>query len=219
MPSCSVLGKIFYPIATDNDYINDMLDMKLAIYTPFSIHMSPGIFLTSSDDIESFNFKEQIEISKQFDSKLTDFILVAHKSSIDVAKDHGCYGLGESKTLLYTPVYECEYVIQKPSIDLINKTTLIQVDEKTKEKFVYTDSVFYFTHTVIHSLLLYSRQYYESICDYNIEVDAYRDFLQPLGAKPCDLNEYLTSLKCLTPGVKRTLFENLYNLKSRIKYI
>ena len=111
MPSCSVLGKIFYPIATDNDYINDMLDMKLAIYTPFSIHMSPGIFLTSSDDIESFNFKEQIEISKQFDSKLTDFILVAHKSSIDVAKDHGCYGLGESKTLLYTPVYECEYVI------------------------------------------------------------------------------------------------------------
>jgi hypothetical protein len=213
MPSCSVLGKIFYPIAVDNDYINDMLDIKLAIYTPFSIHMSPGIFLTSSDDIETFDFQEQIEMSKKFDSKQTDFVLVAHKSSIDVAKDHGCYGLGESiETSSNTPVYECEYVLQKPSLDLINKTTLIQIDEKTKEKFVYTDSVFYFTHSVIHSLLLYSRLYYESICDCNIEIDAYRDFLQPLGAKPCGLNEYLTSLKCLNPGLKRSIFENLYKI-------
>ena len=212
MPSCSVLGKIFHPISTEDSCINDMLDMKLAIYTPFAFHMASGIFLTSSDDIETFNFSEQIEISKQFSSKYADFILIAHKSSIDIAKDHGCYGLGERKILTKTPVYECEYVLQKPSIDVITKTTLIQVDENSHEKFVYTDSVFFFTHTVIHSLLLFSRLFYESICDYNIEVDAYRDFLQPLGAKPCDLKEYLTNLKCFDGGLKKSLFEDLYKI-------
>ena len=210
MPSCSILGKIFHPIATDNEYVNDMLDMKLAIYTPFSFHMSPGIFLTSSDDIETFNYKEQIEISKLFNSKLTDFVLVAHRSTIDIAKDHGCYGLGERiKNDQLSSVYECKFVLQKPSIDTINNSELVQNDG---EKYVYTDSVFYFTHAVIHVLLLYSRLYYEQICDLNIEIDAYRDFLQPLGAKPIELQSYLSNLKCLNPSLKRTIFENLYKI-------
>lgn len=187
MPSCTALGKIFQPILSKHEYINDMLDVKLAIYTPFSVHMSPGIFLTSSDDIETFSFKEQMKLSKLFDSCSVDFVLIAHQSSLEIGKDHGCYGVGNkveittddesnddvsssSKSL----VYECELVLQKPSIELMNNMNIVQTNQSTNQKFVYTDSVFYFTHNIVHELLLYSRLYYEQICDLNIELDAYR---------------------------------------------
>ncbi len=42
MPFNTVLGKIFAPVPCESPYINDFLDIKLAIYTPFSIHMQPG---------------------------------------------------------------------------------------------------------------------------------------------------------------------------------
>jgi fucose-1-phosphate guanylyltransferase len=64
MPSSTVLGKIFCPLAFK--YLDDMLDTKLAIYTPLSIRMKPGVFLTSSDDIEKFYFEEQVELGRYF---------------------------------------------------------------------------------------------------------------------------------------------------------
>ena len=42
VPYNTVLGKIFAPVPCESEYINDFMDMKLAIYTPFSIHMQPG---------------------------------------------------------------------------------------------------------------------------------------------------------------------------------
>jgi hypothetical protein len=39
MPTCTVLGKIFGGLACKSDFINDMLDINLAIYTPFSLNM------------------------------------------------------------------------------------------------------------------------------------------------------------------------------------
>ncbi len=42
MPFNTVLGKIFAPVPCESEYINDFLDIKLAIYTPFSILMQPG---------------------------------------------------------------------------------------------------------------------------------------------------------------------------------
>ena len=42
IPNNTVLGKIFSPMPCDSTYINDFLDIKLAILTPFSISMKPG---------------------------------------------------------------------------------------------------------------------------------------------------------------------------------
>lgn len=42
IPNNTVLGKIFAPVPCDSMYINDFLDIKLAILTPFSVNMKPG---------------------------------------------------------------------------------------------------------------------------------------------------------------------------------
>jgi hypothetical protein len=193
MPPCSMLGKIFYTIPCESACINDMLDMKLAIYTPFAINMSPGIFLTSSDDIESFNLQEQLSISKFFKANLSDFILIAHKSSLEVAKDHGCYSLGnriEYDEFKRTEINACKFVLQKPAIETMNSSNII-CKHPDGTAYVYTDSVFYFTHNVIEELLHYSQKYYEDFVRLNIELDAYKDFLQPLGTHRLSLGAYL----------------------------
>lgn len=54
LPSHSVLGKLFalLPLPADTEF--QMLDLKLAMYTPFLARMAPGVFLTCSDDIETY---------------------------------------------------------------------------------------------------------------------------------------------------------------------
>ena len=63
-PSCSVLGKLFSPIACEHSAIEDMLDLKLANYLPFTLNenMSPGVFLACSDEFESFEFDEKARL-------------------------------------------------------------------------------------------------------------------------------------------------------------
>jgi fucose-1-phosphate guanylyltransferase len=103
MPSSSVLGKIFHPIPCESPLINDMFDMKLAFLTPFSIHMKPGIFISPSDDFESFIFEEQVSYSKLFSDENDNlsFVLPAHKSSLKIATEHGVYALNEKKKYFF----------------------------------------------------------------------------------------------------------------------
>ena len=50
LPQHSAVGKLFARLPRGR-----MLDIKLAIYLPFCKKMSSGVFLTASDDIETFS--------------------------------------------------------------------------------------------------------------------------------------------------------------------
>lgn len=42
VPFNTVLGKIFAPVPCRSAFVNDVLDIQLAIFTPLSLHMQPG---------------------------------------------------------------------------------------------------------------------------------------------------------------------------------
>jgi fucose-1-phosphate guanylyltransferase len=193
MPTCTVLGKIFSPVACQSPFINDILDLKLAIYTPFSVNMQPGIFLTSSDDFQTFLFDEQIEASRHFGLDENDFTLIAHESSLNIAKDHGVYVLDEKIDSNSFNMFKCKFVLQKPSIQKMRDLDIVL--KKNDSEYVYTDSVFYFSHRVTRDLISFYDSTFDAIKANKVEVDGYRDFLQPLGTKPLDLNSFLSSIK------------------------
>ena len=207
MPNCTVLGKIFSSIACQSKYINDFLDIKLAIYTPFSCGMQPGIFLASSDDIITCDFNEQIEAGYLFGSQSNDFILLAHESTLQVGKDHGVYAVDYSTTKNHNHkfnTFDCRFVLQKPSIDkMLNCLGLVRPEMQT----VLSDSLFYFSHKISKLLLDLHLKYFQRICLNKIEIDAYRDFLQPLGNEPISLDDYLKS----TTSNNQDLFQDLYD--------
>ena len=194
MPTCTVLGKIFSSIACESEYINDMLDLKLAMYTPFSVNMQPGLFLSSSDDFESFDFDEQIEMGKVFGSNGNDFILLAHKSPLNVGKDHGVYAFDERLDKNSEKIFKCKFVAQKPSIQRMRDLGMVMIDLKQGNEFVFTDSAFYFSHERITlNLIQFYELNFEKIVTNKMEIDAYRDFLQPLGTNPISKSDYLKS--------------------------
>ena len=206
-PTCTILGKIFSPVACESSYINDMLDLKLAIYSPFSVHMKPGVFLTSSDDFESFEFDEQVELGKQFGT--ADFVLIAHKSPLTVGKDHGVYALDESKSTL---IHQCKFVLQKPAVQKMRDLNVVIEDDDNNE-FVYTDSVFYFGHSLTPKLIQFHGEYFDYIVANKIEIDAYRDFLQPLGSTPMEISAFLSSAGVQLENKPRVdLFTRVYEL-------
>ena len=215
MPTCSVLGKIFGSIACQSAYINDMLDLKLAIYTPFAVNMRPGLFLASSDDFESFEFDEQVELGKLFGAEDNDFILLAHKSPLHVGKDHGVYAFGAQ--LARENTYECKFVAQKPSIQRMRDLHMVLRESGDGSEFVFTDSAFYFSHErLTPALIAFHEAYFEQIVAQKIEIDAYRDFLQPLGSQPIALNDFLKSANvCAANKSHVTLFEVLHTLFSK----
>lgn len=125
-PSCSVLGKLFSPVACAHAAIEDMLDLKLANHLPFALNqaMRPGVLLVASDDFESFDFEQQVQLGGMLGAHGYEFVLIAHKSSLQIAKDHGVYVLdkvdGEIKSaekLDQSLLGGCKMVLQKPSIE------------------------------------------------------------------------------------------------------
>lgn len=135
--------------------------------------MKPGIFLASSDDIITCYLEEQIEASYLFGADTNDFILLAHKSSLSVGKDHGVYAVESLNHSHKFNAFNCKFVLQKPSIEKIQQMNMC-LDEST----VLSDSLFYFSHQISRILLELHDLYFEKICTHKIEIDAYRDFLQ-----------------------------------------
>ena len=45
VPFNTVLGKIFAPVPCRSPFVNDVLDIQLAIFTPLSLNMQPGVYL------------------------------------------------------------------------------------------------------------------------------------------------------------------------------
>ncbi|KAJ8279415.1 hypothetical protein COCON_G00064810 [Conger conger] len=79
LPNASALGKIFTALPVGNP-VYQMLELKLAMYIDFPLHMQPGVLVTCADDIElySINDTECIVFDKP------GFTAVAHPSPISV---------------------------------------------------------------------------------------------------------------------------------------
>ena len=216
MPSCTVLGKIFSPVASECPSINDILDIKLSTYTPFSINMKPGIFLVSSDDIITCDFEEQVESGKLFGYDKNEFIFLAHRSSLEIGKDHGVYCPGnELKSDDFKfKAYDAKFVLQKPTVQKMKDLKVVLIEDNNNQQiqeYVLSDSSFYFTHEVTKLLLEFNNLYFDKICEHKIEIDAYRDFLQPLGTTPMSLDDYLINLKIYSDyQIKTEIFTDIY---------
>lgn len=216
IPFRSITGKLFGPLPSSLECINDIFDIKMAFYTPFTVEMKPGIFVTSSDDFETFIFEEQIKASQFFNNLDSDFILLAHKSSLNIAKDHGVYKINFENSYSNGNdfgVYSCDCVYQKPSINQIKNLNLVYYEGASE--YAFTDSVFFFSHKISNDLLLFYNQFFEKVIELNIEIDIYRDFLQPLGDKKRDISEYITSLNTKN-NQELQIFSKIYELMSKM---
>ncbi|RNA27296.1 fucose-1-phosphate guanylyltransferase [Brachionus plicatilis] len=213
IPFRSILGKLFGLLPSESEYINDIFDFKLACFTPFAKDMDPGIFITSSDDIETFILEEQIEASKLFSVFDQDFILLAHKSSLNTAKDHGVYKIDFNVDSCENEpnfgCFSCQSVYQKPSIEKIRNLKMAFNDGISE--YAFTDSVFFFSHKVSRELLEFHDQHFKKIIQLKIEIDIYRDFLQPLGDNKQELDQYLSTIK-INNGQELDVFTKIYEL-------
>lgn len=213
MPMCTVLGKIFSSVPCESDSVNDMLDLKLANYLPFMVHMHPGVFMACSDDFETFDFEQQLTVGAHFGAGSSQFVLLAHKSPLSIAKDHGVYVL--DRTINAPTLFECKRVLQKPPVEKMKQLDIVLDDPKIGP-YVFTDSVFYFSHQISQCLLEFYELYFNQVVQLKIEIDAYRDFLQPLGNSPLSLEDYLTPFRSSGSNVITEIFSRLYeSLKGR----
>jgi fucose-1-phosphate guanylyltransferase len=147
----------------------DLLDIKLGLYSLFPARMpNGGVFLCSSDTIELFD-----ESHTTIDWLLTDdFVAFAHPSSLLVGTQHGVYVLDPIDT------HKCICVLQKPTMEQMKTNKAIWCHGE--EKFVYTDSLYYFNMNVAQRLADVYRQEDNIQC----EIDCYGDFMSPLGVCP-----------------------------------
>ncbi|XP_075545390.1 fucose-1-phosphate guanylyltransferase-like [Dermacentor variabilis] len=184
LPSHSALGKLFalLPVIAATEL--QMFDLKMAMYSPFLAKMRAGVFLTCSDDIETYTLPllEETAQSGQWSFDNSGFTALAHPSPISVGLTHGVYVLPEevqcSSVCLTT---KCLEVLQKPTEKLMHdKGAIFKKGEGDSAKeFVYTDSVFFFDCSVVDKLV----KFYTQIKPVTQEIDAYRDFLQLLGSR------------------------------------
>ncbi|XP_064481708.1 fucose-1-phosphate guanylyltransferase-like isoform X2 [Ornithodoros turicata] len=183
LPSHSVLGKLFSLLPVLASAVVDMLDLKLALYLPFLTKMKPGIFLTCSDDIETYALFDWDKAGIKNIFEAEGFTALAHPSTIDVGTTHGVYVLPpDVQATESCTVTSCLEVLQKPSVELMqSKGAVVKVQRKDSadEEFVYTDSAFFFGTKVMRTML----QYYKAAKPISTEIDAYKDFLEKLGSR------------------------------------
>lgn len=190
LPSHSVLGKLFalLPIAAAAEF--QMFDLKMAMYSPFLSRMKAGVFLTCSDDIETYTLPASGDgKTSQWSFDRSGFTALAHPSPILLGLTHGVYVVPENVHCTSECVTtECLEVLQKPTEQAMRDRGAIFEQEEggIRKELTYTDSAFFFDHSVALKLL----RFYRDIKPVTEEIDAYRDFLQLLGcrSKRCALN-------------------------------
>ncbi|KAM7290741.1 fucose-1-phosphate guanylyltransferase [Ixodes scapularis] len=185
LPSHSVLGKLFalLPLPADTEF--QMLDLKLAMYAPFLARMAPGVFLTCSDDIETYALPVASEGRWTFEG--AGFTALAHPSPVSLGLTHGVYVLpenpGASSACVTT---SCLEVLQKPTEEVMRRKGAIVTltkEDGSREEIAFTDSAFFFDSMVMCRML----RFYEKVKPLSYEIDAYGDFLKALGTKARDV--------------------------------
>nr|XP_037277246.1 LOW QUALITY PROTEIN: fucose-1-phosphate guanylyltransferase-like [Rhipicephalus microplus] len=187
LPSHSALGKLFALLPIDSAAEFQMFDLKMAMYSPFLAKMKAGVFLTCSDDIETYTLPllENSSRSGQWSFDGSGFTALAHPSPVSLGLTHGVYVLPKGSSSATTCVTtECLEVLQKPTEKLMrDKGAVFEKGGDSKEEFAYTDSAFFFDCSVVDKLI----KLYTQVKPVTQEIDAYRDFLQLLGinSKSC----------------------------------
>ncbi|KAI1889322.1 hypothetical protein AGOR_G00178040 [Albula goreensis] len=118
LPNASALGKIFTALPL-GDPVYQMLELKLAMYIDFPLHMKPGVLVTCADDIELYSIGDTEIIA--FDRP--GFTALAHPSPISVGTTHGVFVLEpkEESKADEMEYCHCHRFLHKPSInDIVN---------------------------------------------------------------------------------------------------
>ncbi|CAN7945774.1 unnamed protein product [Ixodes hexagonus] len=187
LPSHSVLGKLFalLPLPSKSNF--QMLDLKLAMYAPFLAKMGPGVFLTCSDDIETYNLPDASQARWTFEG--AGFTALAHPSPVSLGLTHGVYVLPESLGASRACVTSsCLEVLQKPTEEVMRtKGAIVSLkkEDGSYEEIAFTDSAFFFDSSVMHQML----RFYEQVKPLSYEIDAYGDFLKALGLRSKDVGD------------------------------
>lgn len=179
LPSASALGKIFTAMPL-GDPLYQMLELKLAMYVDFPLHMKPGVLVTCADDIEIYT--TAVGDGIKFDRP--GFTALAHPSPLSMGTTHGVFvfDLGEMSPDLEMENASCLRFLHKPTIGQMREHGAVcnrQSDcvSISDAEFVYTDSTYYVDFDTVKSLL----NLLEQLGPLNCEIDAYGDFLQALG--------------------------------------
>jgi len=130
--------------------------------------MNAGIFLACSDDLEFFESGKN-----SLDFTHAGVTALAHPGSVDIGCSHGVFVVPSPKENALAQPQPCLRFLHKPSPQLMQETGAILPNGQ-----VYLDSCFYFDMPFAKLLL---KIYHEHNLD--CEIDAYGDFLQPLGSK------------------------------------
>ena len=148
--------------------------------------MTPGIFHAPSDTIEVYDLGS----SDYFWSSIKPgFTALAHPSSLSIGRTHGVFVLREEPPQgSLVAVVDCSEVLQKPSVEIMKAKKAVTITG-TAEEIVYTDSSFFFDHSVSRKFLKFYSSHKPLLC----EIDAYGDFLQALG--PNASSDYIFDVK------------------------
>eukprot|EP00058_Branchiostoma_floridae_P026233 XP_002611723.1 hypothetical protein BRAFLDRAFT_63586 [Branchiostoma floridae] len=191
LPSASVLGKVFLATPVGSP-MWQMLELKLALYMDFPQRMKPGVFLCSSDTVETFECPPRANWFFTQDG----FTALAHPSPVSIGTGHGVFILDQSDSVDGVPhdsveMRECVQFIHKPTVEEMHAkgavlpqeaSTVFLQNTNNAEPLVYTDSAFYFDHQTGNKLL----DFYKKNKPLNCELEAYGDFLRPLGPNATD---------------------------------
>lgn len=179
LPSASALGKIFTAMPL-GDPLYQMLELKLAMYVDFPLHMKPGVLVTCADDIEIYTTADGDSI--KFEK--SGFTALAHPSPLSIGTTHGVFvcdlaGMSPDSEMENAP---CRRFLHKPTIGKMRENGAVcnrQSDcvSVSDAEFVYTDSTYYVDFDTAKSLL----KLLEQLGPLKCEIDAYGDFLQALG--------------------------------------
>ncbi|GAM27927.1 hypothetical protein SAMD00019534_111030 [Acytostelium subglobosum LB1] len=202
LPNHSTSGKIFASLPFQlepNGVAITMLEMKIIILIDFPISMKPGIFLACSDDIELFE-------SKGMTMTAPGFTALAHPGTIDVGLGHGIFILEHNDKYTPNQPNKCVRYLHKPS-----KAKMEQEGAILPNNQVLLDSCYFFDSDTTKLLLAY----YNANSPIQCEIDAYSDFLQPLGS--CAKGDYFenkNNVTVYTPLIaqeRKKLFDLLNN--------
>ena len=176
LPSASALGKIFTALPMGCPPWQ-VLELKLAAYLPLLDRMSPGYLHVASDTIEVFDLSDGGEFS-DWNFAQPGLTALAHPSSLDIGSTHGVFVFRDnSNWSKVTEFHVCTEVLQKPPLDTIRSKGAVVTEVGSSEEIVYTDSLYYFDHTLARRLL----EFLKSEAPLKCEIDGYGDFMQPLG--------------------------------------
>eukprot|EP00760_Papus_ankaliazontas_P012358 PhM_4_TR15263/c0_g1_i1/m.55794/K00976/FPGT; fucose-1-phosphate guanylyltransferase len=206
LPQCSRSGKIFTRLPlyspTSRALLSvTMLELKLALFLhPLMFPLNGddvscgGCWLTCSDDLveialcagDSLSMCIQLEedAHKNSSDKLSSsglFVCMAHHSTLTVGTMHGVFCLEPGSNV-------CRTFLHKPTVEMMQSTQGTVANDDT----VLTDSSFFMSPNVLQML---STVYDKHGKTFDGEVDAYTDFLTPLGVNPMPMRSGVNSLQ------------------------